>query len=469
MERDSKRFRRAACYVRVSTDGQVENYSIEEQTERLKAYCTAKGWDIYNIYTDGGYSGGNLERPALNQMLGDVHNGIIDIVLVYKLDRLSRSQKNTLYLIEDEFLKNDVEFVSVSESFETATPYGRAMIGLLSVFAQLEKEQITERFLMGRVARNKAGRYHGGSTAPTGYNYIDGELVIDEYKAMQVREVYDRFLSGYSINSIQRYMHEKYGSWTSHTLILNILKNSVYIGKVKFFKEECDGLHQPIISIDIFNKTQTLMKSRDRELLKTGAAKTPFRAKFLLSSLVFCNKCNARYSGNHGYYKCYSRSKSDKKYILDPNCKNKNWAISELDEIIVTQIKKIRFDYSYIDDILKVEQNESSCDVKTIKNRVKEIDLQISKLIELYQIKNLPIEEITSRVDDLIREKEVLTTRIESFPADIKQLKINFISQLNSFNDIFGNGILEEKRMFISSIVKSIEINDEEIIINWRI
>lgn len=130
-------------YVRVSTENQLENYSIEEQISRLKSYCAAKDMILLKIYTDGGYSGGNTDRPALKQMLADIKTVNVDAVLVYKLDRLSRSQKDTLTLIEDEFLAHDVDFISINENFDTSTPFGKAMIGMLSVFAQLEKDQIT--------------------------------------------------------------------------------------------------------------------------------------------------------------------------------------------------------------------------------------------------------------------------------------------------------------------------------------
>ena len=130
-------------YVRVSTENQLENYSIDEQISRLNAYCTAKDMLLLKIYTDGGYSGGNTDRPALKQMLEDIKTVKVDAILVYKLDRLSRSQKDTLTLIEDSFLAHGVDFISINENFDTSTPFGRAMIGILSVFAQLEKDQIT--------------------------------------------------------------------------------------------------------------------------------------------------------------------------------------------------------------------------------------------------------------------------------------------------------------------------------------
>ena len=457
----NKKLIRAACYVRVSTENQLENYSIDEQIERLRAYCAAKDWTVYKVYTDGGYSGGNTERPALRQMIDDIHSRKIDIVIVYKLDRLSRSQKDTLTLIEDEFLNSGVDFVSMSENFDTSSPFGRAMIGILSVFAQLEKDQITERFTMGRIGRGKAGYYHGGSTAPTGYNYVDGLLVVDEYKSMQVQEVYDRFLSGYSINSIQRHMRGKYGGWGSHTTVINILRNSVYIGKVKFKGQAYDGIHDPIISPDTFDKVQGLLSSEERK-----TQKTPFRADYLLSGLIFCGKCGARYSANHGCYKCYSRSKSDKKYIVDANCKNENWRIEKFDGIIIGEIEKLRYNAAYIDDIFASKKRGGPVDTRALAERVKAIDGQIAKLIELFQVKDISIDEISSRVSELQKEKAVLSGKLNA-PAEEPQRQL--VGLLSEFDDVFRNGLPEEKRLFVGSVIKSIVVDGEDININWRI
>ena len=324
---------KGACYVRVSTDNQLDNYSIEEQTERLEAYCLAKDIHIVKVYTDGGYSGGNINRPALQQMLTDIDAGIIDVVIVYKLDRLSRSQKDTLNLIEDRFLSKNVNFISINENFDTSTPFGRAMIGILSVFAQLEKDQITERFTMGRIGRAKNGYFHGGPSAPTGYDYVDGELIINEYEALQVRELYQRFLKGYSVYDCWRYMSKnyttKYGGWNSETLVRNVLKNEVYTGKVKFKGKTYPGNHTPIISEDIFNQVQDIFKGSDRK--SSSPLRSPFKASTLLSGLIYCGKCGARFHGEHGNYSCYSRTKGDAKYVIDPNCKNKKWKIPDLD------------------------------------------------------------------------------------------------------------------------------------------
>ncbi len=134
-----------ALYLRVSTEQQIEKYGLDVQHEKLRSYCQARGWTHVTDYIDGGYSGSNLNRPALQQLIKDIQAKKIDLVLVYRLDRLSRSQRDTLSLIEELFLPHHVEFISLSETIDTQTPFGRAAIGILSTFAQLERENIKER------------------------------------------------------------------------------------------------------------------------------------------------------------------------------------------------------------------------------------------------------------------------------------------------------------------------------------
>ena len=123
---------RVAVYPRVSGHEQEDNYSIPEQIDRMKKYCAARDWQIHKIYTDSGFSGASLDRPGLQAMIKDAKDKKIDMVLVYKLDRLSRSQKDTLYLIEDVFEASDVHFASMTENFDTSTPFGKAILGILA-------------------------------------------------------------------------------------------------------------------------------------------------------------------------------------------------------------------------------------------------------------------------------------------------------------------------------------------------
>ena len=144
-----------ALYLRVSTEAQAdEGYSLAAQAEKLEAYCRMKGISQFRRYVDGGFSGSNLSRPAVGELIEAIRSGAVERVVVYKLDRLSRSQKDTLYLIEDVFLPHGVDFVSINENIDTGSPYGRAMIGILSAFAQLERENIFLRTRMGMVERS---------------------------------------------------------------------------------------------------------------------------------------------------------------------------------------------------------------------------------------------------------------------------------------------------------------------------
>ena len=147
---------RVVIYIRVSTREQSEEgYSIGEQQDKLIKYCEAMGWEVVKIYIDPGYTGSNIERPGLQSMIHDIEAGGIDKVVVYKLDRLSRSQFDTLYLINKVFLANNCDFTSSTESFDTSTPFGRAMLGILAVFAELEREKIRERMADGKLGKSK--------------------------------------------------------------------------------------------------------------------------------------------------------------------------------------------------------------------------------------------------------------------------------------------------------------------------
>lgn len=448
---------RCGCYARVSTENQLENYSIDEQIDRLKAYCKAKGYPVTKFYIDGGYSGGNINRPGLQQMLSDINSGYINTIIVYKLDRLSRSQKDTLFLIEDKFLAAGVDFVSINENFDTSTPFGRAMIGILSVFAQLEKDQITERFTMGRIGRAKNGYFHGGAYAPVGYDYIDGQLIVNPYEAIQVQDLYERFSRGYTLHNCWKYMQStytnKYGSWSSETLVRNVLKNEVYLGKVKFKDETYEGIHKPIISSELFQTVQDMFKNSRRNM--PDFKRSPFRAGTLLSGLIYCGKCGAKCHGEHGNYSCYSRTKGDKKYIVDPDCKNKKWKIKELDALVIDFISRLDFEDTEIEKAAPKQRIDYS-------KRIAEIDSQIAKLIDLYQIGDIPIEMISQKVDALTREKNTLLAKSQTLPGE-PETGAEKIQFKNRFLELLKEGELPEKRACLGYLIKRITINDEHI------
>ena len=415
--------KRVFLYIRVSTQEQAqEGYSVGEQKERLVAYCKAHDWLIAEIYADPGYSGSNLNRPGIQKLITDIKG--CDIVLVYKLDRLSRSQRDTLYLIEDVFLPNNADFVSVQESFDTSTPFGKAMIGLLAVFAQLEREQIKERTKMGRVARAKLGLHHGGGYIPIGYNYENGKLVINPYEAEQVRKIYEWYISGESLAGIANRLHEagytnRYGSWSSWSSVRNVLSNETYTGQLRFGEVVVENAHEAIISKEQFRMAQIIHAKRQE---KYGT--TAFQSKYLLTGMLFCGYCGARYykrnTGRYSYYTCYSRSKQIPKMVKDPNCKNRNWKAEELEPMVEEKVKELLRSPDMVAEIAAARKPKAPVPAKNIEieKRIREIDRQIGKLMELYQRDDIPTDVLGESINKLHNEKVALQASLDPVPED---------------------------------------------------
>jgi site-specific DNA recombinase len=476
---------RVGLYIRVSTQEQAqEGYSIDAQTDRLTNFCKAKDWTVYKVYTDPGYSGSNMIRPALEQIISDIEQHNIDCVLVYKLDRLSRSQKDTLFLIEDVFLKNKVEFVSVNENFDTSTPFGRATIGMLSVFAQLEREQIKERSLMGRTERAKNGYWHGGGHMPFGYDYINGELIINEFQAMQVKEAYEMFLNDVSIYQITTALSAKYGTIKHESTVRSILTTPLYGGIIHWHDQNYKGKHQEIIDMETFNKVQQKYNSRKWQRKSTHPATRVFQCTTLLGGLLFCGNCGARYfsKGNysgHGakkkyypYYYCYSRAKTCARLIIDPNCKNPAYAIKKLDKTIIDEVKNLALDIEYFNLIRNSQKTEllskSANDI--IYKRIMDVNTQIARLLDLYQLGTIPLDTINSRVQSLQDDKKSLESQIVAEEKSTKMSSQAARDILDNIGDIFENGTFEEKRKIIHGLISKIVVLDtvNEFKIYWN-
>jgi len=473
--------KRVFIYVRVSTAHQAEEgYSIPQQIERLKKYCEAMGWIVVKIYTDDGYSGGSLDRPAMNQMIQDIAAGHADIVLVDKLDRLSRSQFDTLYMIQKVFDANGVAFVSRNEAFDTSTPFGKAMVGILAVFAELERSRIKERMMDGQEGRAKEGKYRGGGFIPTGYDYNSetGILEINDYEAMQVREVFDLFINKMPIFTIMTHMNNKgyrtkYGEWKEQT-IRGMLSRRIYIGEIVHKGNVYEGQHEPIISLEIFNKAQKILAERDKNFAnrKVGRAyKSP------LGGIIWCGHCGSRYHFRSGannkdgsrrnYYTCYSRSKGDKKYIKDPNCRNKNYRDNVLDAIIYDEIRKLKSDPLYIPTVqCSVDNSEK---IAMIQNRIKQVDNQISRFMDLYSVGGMDLDAITGKVKPLNDEKKSLEQELESIEmpeAPVPPEEI--LALVDVFEEVVAEGECQKIHSVVSTLIDKVVIDGEDIRIHWN-
>lgn len=463
-----------ALYPRVSTQEQAkEGYSIDEQIERLKNFCLAMNWKNFKIYTDAGYSGGNMNRPALQRMISDVKAGKIEKVVVYKLDRLSRSQKDTLNIIEDIFLKNGVDFISMSENFDTSSPFGRAMVGILAVFAQLEREQIKERLTMGREARAKEGKWVGVGNVPVGYNYENGELVVDPFEALQVKELFELYLNGMSPRKIAEVFSNKgyktkYGKWYEKRIVTT-LKNRLYIGEVSFDQKYYKGNHEPIIDSETFEEVQKAFEERKRSVIPSARQST------LLGGLLFCKCCGARYgiygAGKYKYYACHSRRKRNAAMIKDPNCKNKTYNLTTLNETIKAEVRKLIFDPAYFEEV-KTDQNHDEVKnekADVLKKQIEKLEEQRGRFLDLYGFGTFTAEELQSKVEPLKDQIQQLTEELSELEADRPVMEEEkAVELISSFADVIDSGNDEEIRKVIEALISKIEIDVDDILIHWN-
>ena len=453
--------KKVAIYIRVSTARQdIEGYSIPLQKERLIAYCKAKGWVVAGVFIDPGHSGSSLDRPDMLRLIDGVESGRFDVVLVYKLDRLSRSQKDTLYLIEDVFMANEVDFVSMMESFDTGSIYGRAMLGVLSVFAQMERETITERTLMGRSGRAEKGLWHGGGTDPIGYDYIDGSLVINEDEAAQVREVFGLYAAGHSVSEIARRMEgckTKHGGWSHTSTVGNVLDNPLYAGTVHFDGVSKKGRHVPIISRDVDRK----VKARRERLRRVEASED---SAHLLTGLIYCSCCGARYFPHRRpngtvVYSCHSRAKKNKKMVKDPNCKAPHIPVSKLDAMVEAEVLRFAADPLQADEIAKKRAaDEGDSLAGNVSEEIQRLDAEIERLMDALQHDQLAsVGELADAITKAHAERTRLLPRAKKKPRlfDVEGFKVI----LRDVDFGWGGADLRGRRTFLLQLVDGIQID----------
>jgi site-specific DNA recombinase len=283
---------RCAVYTRKSTEEglDMEFNSLDAQREACEAYVAsqkAEGWLLMaDRYDDGGFSGGTLERPALQRLIADIEAGRVDVVVVYKIDRLSRSLMDFAKLVEV-FDRNNVTFVSVTQSFNTTTSMGRLTLNILLSFAQFEREVIGERIRDKFAASRKKGMWMGG-WAPLGYDIRDRKLIINEAEAATVRALFQRFIRCGSMTKLvvalrSEGMSTKGGKPVDKGYIYRILNNRVYLGEAVHKGTAYQGEHQRIIDQSLWDRVHEILRESPRKRAMHTRAQTPA----LLNGLIF--------------------------------------------------------------------------------------------------------------------------------------------------------------------------------------
>jgi len=283
---------RCAVYTRKSSEEGLEQEfnSLDAQREACEAYVAsqkAEGWLLVpDRYDDGGVSGATLERPALKRLLADIEAQRVDVVVVYKIDRLSRALMDFSKLVEV-FDRNQVTFVSVTQSFNTTTSMGRLTLNILLSFAQFEREVIGERIRDKFAASRRKGMWMGGFV-PLGYDVKDRKLVVNRREATNVRTIFDRFTKLGSVTELVRALREegmrgKRGRLIDKAYIYQLFRNRTYIGEAVHKGTSYPGEHKAIISKALWDKVYSVLRESPRQRAARTRAQTPA----LLKGLIF--------------------------------------------------------------------------------------------------------------------------------------------------------------------------------------
>lgn len=350
-----------AIYTRKSTsEGLDQDFtSLDAQRESCENYILSQkneGWiPLPDKYDDGGFTGANMERPALQRLVSDIKSGKIDCVVVYKVDRLSRSLLDFVQILEL-FDKSSVVFVSITQHFNTNSSMGRLTLNILLSFAQFEREIISERVRDKMGAARKKGKYLGG-VPMLGYDIdrVNHKILINEKEAALVREIFDLYIQEQSLLTVTKILNEKGYRTKKHiskpgntigdipftkNIAQNILRSILYIGKVKYQDQIYQGLHDRIISDEIFTKAQEILtrNGHDHTLEKRS------KSEGLLNRILSCKACNTTmfhtYSQKgmyrYRYYVCLNAQKRG--YAV---CPTKSISAPIIENAVLDSLKKM--------------------------------------------------------------------------------------------------------------------------------
>lgn len=464
---------RAVGYPRVSTDEQAEQgISIPLQKSRITSYCQAKGWHLEGFYVDDGYSGKDLERKDMPRLIEDAKAKKFDVVVVVKLDRLSRRQRDIIYLIEDIFIPNNIEFASVTENFDTTTPMGRAMLGIMGVFAQLERETIVERVRDAKKEAARQGRF-GGGDAPFGYDYdIANKRLIPNEQAETAQLIYDLYTKDkHGFKMIANILNEKRIStpkgskkW-DHSCVRFILSNPHVIGYVHRCGIKYPGKHKAIISREQWDEAQEMMAAR----YKPRPTKDPNN---LLTGIIWCAECGARMRfKTHGgtgmqHYVCYSKL-GDYQMSRGP-CDSIFHQAEKINADVVKKLKKLSTNERMARNAIMKKMGAAPTYEKTLKVLRKElssIQTKIDRWEDLFEkgdvepdlfvdrVKNLRVKRVD--LENQILEIEAQEQKENSRAAKAEELLL----AIKDFSWVWDKSDPDTRRILITNMLKFVKVS----------
>ncbi|QOS77925.1 recombinase family protein [Paenibacillus sp. JNUCC31] len=476
-----------AAYIRVSTDEQADKgNSLNEQQERLKAYCVAMGWSEPTFYIDDGYSAKDLRRPAIKKLLDDVTEGKLQIVLTSKLDRLCRNLLDLLQTVKL-LTQYNCSYVSASESFDTSTAVGRMTLQLLGTFAEFERERTSERVKdnMISLAKNTDRAIVGPCY---GYDVIDKKYVINEEEAKNVRYMFELAEQGDGYRMIAKKLNDR-GITTKRNKMFDqinvkrLITNQALTGTMIYnkrstkdskttFRDESEwivkeGNHSPIIPIEQFEKVQEILRSRSR------ARKHADNETYLLTGLAKCGHCERNMKGSTARVKRKYNDYTYYRYIcgsyqLGYGCKHHAVHREDLETLIIEQIREL-VAASTKELNINISPRASAIDeIKDLKSQLSKVGNKMQKQIEAFENDLISAEDLKAARMRVEADRDSLNKRISQLLSKKYEAETVQKNAALMLPDILGADRLKAKQA-IRQIIEQVTItNGEQIEIVWK-
>ena len=504
---DENARKRLALYTRVSTIEQSEEgYSIDEQERLLRSWAEKNNYEVYKCYSDRGISGKDIKnRPALKELLKDAEEKKFDMVISWKINRISRKLADVLKIV-DILEKNDITFKSYSEPFETDTPAGKMQFQMMALIGEFERGTIAQNVKMGMCAKAKAGEWCGGRVL--GYDLIPVEnqegakrrktkLTINEIEARSVRLIFNEYSNGKGYKAITNQLNKlgyktKKGNDFSVGSIREILTNPVYIGKVRYNVRQnwsekrrrninanpiiTDGVHEPIIDEVLWDKVQAIMES------KKGKPSRIYDGEYPLTGILRCPKCGAGMVISRTTNKLADGTKKRIAYYCCGAWKNKGTSVCNSNTIRVDKANEYVFNKisellsnekmvkSIVNNINKERHkkiNPAKKELERIDKELEKIDRKKTKLFEAYEEEVISKEEFKERKDELNKRAKTLQEEKEPLLVTLsddvsEEIPYEFIkSILENFSKVLTESATrEQQKKLLHMIISEITINE---------
>ena len=502
-----KRRKLIAIYCRVSTEEQSENgYSIDEQERLLEEWCKKMGYVIYKCYSDRGISGKNIkDRPALKELLSDAKEGKFDMVISWKINRVSRKLEDVLKIV-NLLEKNNITFKSYSEPFETDTPAGRMQFQMMALIGEFERGTIAQNVKMGMIAKAKSGNWCGGRVL--GYDLVPNnspeeekkgknKLEINEKEAEIVRFIFNEYSKGKGYKAITNQMNKlgyktKKGNNFSVGSIRDILTNPVYIGEIRYNVRQnwsekrrrninpnpirVKGKHEAIIDRELWDKVQLILES------KKGKPSRIYDGEYPLTGILRCPKCGAGMVISRTTNTLADGTKKRIAYYCCGNWKNKGTSVcnsntirvDKANEYVFKKIEELVSNEAMIKAVVKNINKERKDKVKPAKRLLGDIDKELEKLdkrkrkiFEAYEDDILTKEEFQIRKDELNEKIRILEEEkkplLNTISEDVsEEIPYEFIKDiLMNFSKILNSSVSrEQQKKLLHMIISEITMNE---------